>query len=427
MVRILAGWLLVAGAVHAQTLEARSQQALDLLFSGKIDDFYGLFSADIRARVPLATFTAQLRPIVELRQPVRYDPGTAKAMGGYTQVIIIRVRWTAAILDAVVTWNAAGELAGTNFRSPEPPIWGRPAYSTPDSFTAAEVMIGDAEWKLPGTLLVPKGTGPFAGVVLVGGSGAPDRDEAVQAAKVFRDLAEGLASRGIAVLRYDSRKRVYPKCAEDTDFTLDREKVEDAVRAAALLRRTAGIDPARVFVLGHSLGGYATPRIMKADPRLTGAIILAGNSRPYEQVILDQVEYDVSLKGGEPSPADRARIEAARQNPLAAWGAKYVADLKGYDPAAMAKASPVPLLILQGERDFQITMKDFAGWKAGLAGRRDATLRSYPGLNHLFIAGDGKGTVEEYDRPGHVAAEVIGDVAEWILRAKSSAGTGDAK
>jgi uncharacterized protein len=425
-VRILAGWLLVAGGVYAQTLEARSEQALDLLFSGKVDDFYGLFSADTRARVSLAIFAEQLRPILGLRQPVRHDPGTAKAVGGYTQ-IVIRVRWTAAVLDAVLIWNAAGELAATNFRPPEPPPWVRPAYSMPDSFTAAEVTVGDDEWKLPGTLLVPKGAGPFAGVVLVGGSGAPDRDGAVHAAKVFRDLAEGLASRGIAVLRYDSRKRVYPKCAADPDFTLDREKVDDAVRAAALLRRTAGIDPARVFVLGHSLGGYATPRIMKADPRLTGAIILAGNSRPYEQVMLDQVEYDVNLKGGEPSPEDRARIETARKNPLAAWGAKYVADLKGYDPAAMANSSTTPLLILQGERDFQITMKDFAGWKAGLTRRGEATLRSYPGLNHLFIAGDGKPTAEEYEQAGHVAAAVIGDVAEWILRAKPSTGTGAAK
>jgi alpha-beta hydrolase superfamily lysophospholipase len=421
-------WL--AAVAAAQSPEQRSQEVLDLLFSGKLEAFYSELSPSIRSMAPFDKFAVQLQPIVALGKPLQCEPATMRTSGIYT-VATIRVHWTRTTLDAVVTWiGTTGELAGVNFRQPEMPKWERPAYSDPGTFTALEVTVGDDEWKLPGTLLMPKGAGPFSAVVLVQGSGGQDRDESVRAIKVFRDLAEGLATKGIAVLRYDSRKFVFrARCEADPEFTLTKESVEDAVRAAAVLRRQPGVEPARIFVLGHSLGGYATPRIIAADPKLAGAIVMGGNSRPFGEVIRDQKEWEIGLKP-EPTPADRARLDELRKNPeaaLATWGAKYVADLRRYDPAAMARTSTIPMLVLQGERDFEITMRDFEGWKAGLAGRKGATLRSYPRLNHLFIAGEGKGTLAEYERPGHVEAEVVGDIAAWILRLKSPDGTRSAK
>jgi hypothetical protein len=74
----------------------------------------------------------------------------------------------------------------------------------------------------------------------------------------------------------------------------------------------------------------------------------------------------------------------------------------------------VPLLILQGERDYQVSMVDFAGWKAALGGRKDVELKSYPALNHLFVEGSGKSTPSEYMQPRHVAAEAIRDIAKWV-------------
>jgi alpha-beta hydrolase superfamily lysophospholipase len=93
---------------------------------------------------------------------------------------------------------------------------------------------------------------------------------------------------------------------------------------------------------------------------------------------------------------------------------KYKADLKDYNPPALAAASAVPMLILQGERDYQVRMKDFDLWKTGLAHKKDVTMRSYPKLNHLFVAGEGQSAPEEYDKPAHVSPEVIGDIADWI-------------
>ncbi len=160
---------------------------------------------------------------------------------------------------------------------------------------------------------------------------------------VFRDLAEGLSSRGIAVLRYDKRTRVYPRAAaSDPDFTMTRETVDDAVAAAAWLRRQEGIDGRRVFVVGHSQGGYMMPRIMRADPQLAGVVVMAGNVRPLGELIAEQSEYLASLQG-EITPEKRKQLDAIRRDPWSAVpgiGERYKADLQGYDPAALGGNEP---------------------------------------------------------------------------------------
>ena len=94
--------------------------------------------------------------------------------------------------------------------------------------------------------------------------------------------------------------------------------------------------------------------------------------------------------------------------------ASYWLDLQGYQPAQAARTLSQPLLILQGERDYQVTMEDFRLWKEALAERKDVRLRSYPGLNHLLMAGEGKSLPTEYLVPGHVSEKVIQDIADWV-------------
>ena len=83
---------------------------------------------------------------------------------------------------------------------------------------------------------------------------------------------------------------------------------------------------------------------------------------------------------------------------------------------AAARELKQPLLILQGGRDYQVTTVDFELWRKELAACDRATLRLYPKLNHLFIAGEGRSTPAEYGRLGRVAQEVIDDIAAWVLR-----------
>jgi dienelactone hydrolase len=307
------------------------------------------------------------------------------------------------------------------FFLPGETAWQRPAYVKPDSFRERDVTVGEGQWKLPGTLTVPIGQGPFPAIVLVHGSGPNDRDEAVGGTKVFKDLAEGLASRGVVVLRYEKRTRQYSAAmAGLASFTVEDEAVEDAVKGAALLRAQPEVNPKRVFVLGHSLGGYLAPRIAEEDGKLAGLIILAGAARPMEDAVVDQAEYlGVSADNLKTVKAVAAKIKTLEPGdedspPIMGAPVAYWLDLKGYDPAALAKKLALPMLILQGDRDFQVTMKDFALWKAAVGANKAVTMRSYPALNHLFVAGEGKSTEAEYRKPGHVAPEVIDDIAKFV-------------
>ncbi len=177
------------------------------------------------------------------------------------------------------------------------------------------MTIGADAWKLGGTLLVPTGKPPFPAVVLVHGPGPNDRDESIYSNKIFADLAEGLASRGIAALRYDKRTKIYAAKMSEMDYTVQQETVEDAVRAAALLRRQPEIDPNRIFIIGHSLGGYLAPRIADRDGRLAGLVFLAANARPVEIMALEQNEY-IANSGRRPfAGSSEAACRSARGGP----------------------------------------------------------------------------------------------------------------
>jgi dienelactone hydrolase len=158
-------------------------------------------------------------------------------------------------------------------------------------FEEKEIQIGKGIWQLPGTLSLPKGAGPFPVVILVHGSRPNDGDETIGPNKPFRDLAHGLASRGIAVLRYEKRTEQHPvvMAMSVNNITVKEETIDDAVAAVEVLASEKKIS--RIFVLGHSLGGMLLPRIGKAAPKVAGFISLAGSTRPLEDLVLEQTKY----------------------------------------------------------------------------------------------------------------------------------------
>ena len=142
---------------------------------------------------------------------------------------------------------------------------------------------------LRGALTLPVGKGPFPAVVLVGGSGPNTLDESAGGSKPFRDVADGLATSGIASLRYDKRQTDYPsKMSANAHLTVDEEETDDALSAAHLLAMQRAVDPQRVFVLGHSEGGMLAPRIGQRDPSLAGIILFAAPARKLLAVGLEQ-------------------------------------------------------------------------------------------------------------------------------------------
>ena len=370
-------------------------------------------------------------------------------------VVFIECRFERATLDAKVAYDAQQKVGGLYFiPAQSPPAQGSaptpapgpaqspapkpapaaeplPSYVKSDAFVEKDVQVGSGDWVLPGKLDLPKGDGPFPAVVLVHGSGPEDMDESVGGVKVFKDLGQGLASAGIAVLRYDKRTKVYAlkMAADQSTLTVREEVLSDVYAALALLRRTDGVDPKRLFVLGHSLGGMLAPRIAMADRKLAGIIIMAGNTRPLEDLILEQMDYLASLQpGGQSDPKIEAiKKQAAKvKDPKLSAAtppselpfntpASYWLDLRAYDPAKMAGGLEIPILVVQGGRDYQVSTKDLDGWKSALDGHPNTTLKLYPSLNHLFMEGQGKSTPAEYEKPGHVAEPVVKDISSWLL------------
>lgn len=318
-------------------------------------------------------------------------------------------------------------VSGFFLRPPEPPAYDPPPYVEETAFHEVELSVGAEPWLLPGVLTLPEGTGPFPVVVLVHGSGPNDRDETVGGNRPFRDLAWGLATRGIAVLRYDKRTNVHG-ASLPPDIGLEAEVVLDALAALDLARAQRAVDPGRVFLLGHSLGGILAPRIAGRDGRVAGVLVLAAPARPFFEVLRGQLEYLRSLET-DPTSAARAQLDSLIStvsqvekgevpDDQAVLGAPppYWRELAGVNPVEDAETVAAPLFVLQGGRDYQSTPDDLSLWEEALGGRPDFSSKLYPGLNHLFAPGTGTATPEEYVTVvGHVAEEVVSDIADWIL------------
>jgi pimeloyl-ACP methyl ester carboxylesterase len=183
-------------------------------------------------------------------------------------------------------------------------------------------------------------------------------------------------------------------------------------------------------VLGHSLGGTAIPRIARRDPGIAAFVVMAGATRPLEDVLLGQLRYVAELDGvvseREAAVLGKLAAEVARVKELTASsevapselplgrGSAFWLDLRAKPPTLLLRDERRPFLVLHGGRDYQVTGEDLAGWKQALAGNAHARFVLYPTLDHLFMAGSGPGTPAEYTRPGHVATEVVADIADWV-------------
>jgi len=270
-------------------------------------------------------------------------------------------------------------------------------------------------------------------VVLVHGSGPNDRDETVGKLKPFRDLAWGLASRGIVVLRYEKRTKEHAaKISKILDkTTVKEETIDDALAAVRLLKNNKHVDSNRIFVLGHSLGGALIPRLALDDQISAGYIIMAGPARPLEDIILEQQKYLLSLQSRPQSDDDKKAIAAiegfvakvkdpnlskdlATSGLPSSWPPVYWIDLRGYKPAEKAVEITKPLLIMQGGKDYQVTSADYQLWQDALKAKPNVTFKLYPDLAHPFTKSTGVPSPADYEKAQNVSQNVVEDLADWI-------------
>ncbi len=335
-------------------------------------------------------------------------------------------------IDLLFVFDALQKVAGfKTLPASSFGLWQTPSYANPALFDEVDIKVGQRPWILPGTLAMPKGAGPFPAVVLVHGWGANDEDETAGPDRIFKDIAWGLASRGVAVLRYVKRTRQYgPEVAKNlASFTVEQETMEDARSAVALLSGMHRIDSHHIFLLGEGWGGYLAPRIAAPDSQIAGLVLMGAYARPLEDVFLGDAR---SRMGGNPSPsaAELETLAAAEQekrqieDPALKPGmtvrlagtsvpAAYLLDLRGYSPTKVAATLKIPILILQGEREAQSPNADWEQWRRALRNRTHITFTSYPTLNRSFLPVAQRPSAAE---SRHVPANVIADLSMWMQR-----------
>ena len=277
---------------------------------------------------------------------------------------------------------------------------------------------------------------PVPAVVLVHGSGSSNMDEKIYKLTPFKDLAEGLAEHGIAALRYDKRSFTHglKMIRSKVPITVKEETIEDAILATELLRQDPRVDPEKIFIIGHSMGGMLSPRIDAEGGNFRGLILLAGSPRKLEDIMLSQNREMADLSGKllrsilEKQTKkleemfrglyDMTDEEAKAKKVGNGTTLYYFKDIGEHPAESYLEHLTKPILVLQGGMDFQVKPDvDYAMYQQILSGRENATFRLYPRLNHVFMPGI-YGSItkakQEYKVEQRMSGEVIADIAAWI-------------
>lgn len=404
-----------------------------LFMSGEHDQAEQLLDATMRAVFPPEKMAALVGELISAHGEVRelgeaWHEDDVQIYRRYR----VPVSFRHATLDLRVVLGRSDDVAGLFVvEHIEPPAKEPSGAVSPGD--EIELRIGPEGRSLPAILTLPRERRPCPGVLFVHGSGPLDRDETVGPNKPFRDLAWGLARHGIASLRYDKRAFAHPEemQAMGERLTVEANIVADAVHALETLRSRPEIDTEMIFLLGHSLGGFLAPRIAAASPaKPAGLVLLAANARPPTVLILDQTRYIVTLDG-EVSQQEQIQMhEIEKQvisirNAVAGQGEPpeglilgapyaYWKDLELYDGPSRAADLGLPILLLQGKRDYQVTREDYELWVATLSTYPDVCFHAYDDVDHLFRRVEGRSSPEDYLRAAPVERRVIDDIAAWI-------------
>lgn len=432
-------WGLVLGlllghvlAVFAQDANVdRAKHIYELFITDQADSIHALLSAELREKMSPEAFKGMFRQTERQFGKLLSQGEWQKESAQGITLYYSDLQFERYSLRFLLSFDADGGMNTIRLMPVSAASTVQPLAYDKEKMLERSVTVGAAGFKLPGTLTLPVGEGKHPLVILVHGSGPQDRDETLGPNKPFRDLAWGLAGCGIATLRYEKRTKVYGAACvpQGRQMDYDTESVDDAVAIVRWAKTQPEIAADSIYVLGHSLGATLAPRIAERADGVAGIVLVAALARPFEDAVVEQMVYISSLQGAS-GDAEKQIADIKRQADnikklgtlefddkvplLLGIPRSYWAFANAYKPVEVAAGLTLPMLILQGERDYQVTMEDFGLWRFGLLRNKNAFFKSYPKLNHLLQEGSGKATPFEYNRESPVAGYVIEDIASFI-------------
>lgn len=343
------------------------------------------------------------------------------------KIYIRLMKTTKGYLKFTVTVDQDLQIAGF-YAAPAPDPKKKLSYVDKSAFDEQPVQFGNDGWELDGVLTLPVNKESYPIVIIVGGSGPTDMDGTVGPNTPYKDIAEGLASSGIAVLRYNKRTAQHGQkmsgIVNEIENMVDFEYVEDIFSAIAYASNLEKVD--NIILAGHSLGGTVVPKIATTSEGVNGIILLAPGIRRLAEISLDQNRYAKDYLGISDKQMEQVESffslilnhELPEDYPIQSGiTAKYYYELDEYSPLEDLENYDEPVLILQGEEDFQVTMEgDYLPFKEKYGQNDNFTFISFPTLNHLFIKTE-EGVfhwTDEYNKPGFVDEEVIVSLSDWI-------------
>ncbi len=312
-------------------------------------------------------------------------------------------------------------------------------------FTESEVSFQTADSKIVGNLTIPDGKGPFPAVIVLAGSGPFDRNGDVDPRTVaaekqvgqsvlalsstYRDIAYALAQEGFVTLRYDKRG-VGNSTGEGGDFP--EPSLRDLKAAVAFLKDNPSVDPKRIALVGHSIGGLWALMEAAGNDSVAAVCVMATPAKPMSEVLIEQIEWLVKSQGGNDTDVaavvaqQRAiyaqlrsgQLDLSTLPPSQRYQYEYVKAIMDISGADYAKEIKCPALILQGDKDLftnipqesQLLKEAFIE-----GGNKDVQLTTFPNLDHMFRPTPDQPSLQLYykDR-GPISPDVVKAIADWM-------------
>lgn len=422
--------LFVAATSYSQNvinLFSKSDQFFALLEAGKFDTAHQYFDVSEQSKISAENLKELWVSIKNNFGVVTsLDPTQSKIQGEY-YVVTVAGKFERNEQDFLLVFNKSEKIVGL-FMPPKAAAYRSPTYADTTLYKEQTTYLNSGTHQLAAIITIPKNVKNFPVVVMVHGSGPADMDGTVGPNKPLKDIAVGLASNGVASVRYVKRTLIYAGDFKGA-FTVKEETMDDAIAAIAMAKTVQGADVNNIYLFGHSLGGMLAPRLATLAPTLKGIILAAAPARKLTDIIIDQNKYMYQQTKDTTAASKKILadvITSLEPTKLTKLGtikadsiimglpASYWIDLNTYDQVETAKKITKRIMVIQGGNDFQVSQIDYKIWDEALGNKPNVALKFYPTLNHLLSSQIEMGNSQQYQAPANVDLQLINDLANWI-------------